>query len=97
MEIYIPWLATILFGYFAISSLFAGLKSHKKDEEREFDEVFSYDVGILNTVGIFFTFVLWGSEKLFPQRFQLIVFRVVALSTSLLMVGLIYLCWHLFS
>ncbi|MGE6415523.1 hypothetical protein ACQKDD_15260 [Planococcus kocurii] len=97
MEIWIPWLATILFGYFAITSLYAGLKSYKKDEEREFDEVFSYDVGILNIVGIFFAFVLWGSEKLFPQKFQLIVFRVVALLTFLLMIGLIYLCWHFFS
>lgn len=30
MEVWVPWLATLLFGYFAIISLYAGLKSYKE-------------------------------------------------------------------
>lgn len=96
MDVWIPWLATILFGCFAIVSLYAGLKPYKKDEEREFDDVFSYGDGIFAVVGLLFAFVLWGSEKLFPQRLQLLVFRIVALMIALLMIGLIYLFWYFY-
>lgn len=92
-----PWLATVLFGYFAITSLYAGLKPYKKDEERGFDDAFSYGPENFAIMGLFFVFVLWGSEKLFPPRFQLVVFRIVALFISLLMIGLIFLFWHDFS
>ena len=96
MDVWIPWLATVLFGYFAIISLYAGLKPYKKDEEREFDDVFSYGDGIFAVVGLLFAFVLWGSEKLFPQRLQLLVFRIVALMIAFLMIGLIYLFWYFY-
>ncbi|MDN7245567.1 hypothetical protein [Planococcus shenhongbingii] len=96
MELWIPGLATVLLGYFAITSLYAGLKSYKKDEKREFDDAFSYGDGIFAIVGLLFAFVLWGSKKLFPQRYQLLVFRIVALLIALLMIGLIYLFWHLY-
>ncbi|SDH94976.1 hypothetical protein SAMN04487975_11048 [Planococcus glaciei] len=96
MEVWLPWLATVLFGYFAITSLYAGVKPYKKDEERGFDDPYTYGTDNFAIIGLFFIFVLWVSEKLFPPRFQLIVFRMVALLTSLLMIGLIYLFWHFF-
>ncbi len=90
MEVWITWLATILFGYFAITSLYAGLKRYKKDEEREFDDPFLYGFEFM---GLFFAFVSWVSEKLVPQKYQLLVFRIIALSTFLLMVGVICAFW----
>lgn len=96
MEVWIPWLATLLFGYFALTSLYAGLKTYKNAEEEGFDEAFSYSDGIFAAVGLIFAFVLWISEKMFPQRFQLVVFRGVALLITLLMIGLIYLFWYLY-
>lgn len=96
MELWIAWLGTVLFGYFAFTSLYAGLKHYKKGEEKGFDDVFSYDYGILAFMGIFFEFILWVSEKLFPQRFHLIVFRIVAISISFLMLGVVYLFWYFY-
>ena len=96
MEAWIPWIATVLFGYFAITSIYGGLKSYKKDELKEFDDVFSYGDENFAFMGMFFDFILWGSEKLFPPKFQLIVFRMVALLIFLLMIGLIYLFWQVF-
>jgi len=96
MEVWVPWLATLLFGYFAIISLYAGLKSYENDEERGFDDAFYDGDGIFAIVGLFFAFVLWGSEKLFSARYQLIVFRIIAILIAFLMIGLIYLFWYLY-
>lgn len=96
MELWITILATVLFSYFVIVSLYAGLKPYKDGEERGFDEAFSYGDGLFAITGLFFSFVLWASEKLFPPRYQLLVFRLVALMTSLIMAGVIYLFWYLY-
>lgn len=96
MELWITWFATVLFGYFAITSLYAALKPYKKEEERDFDEAFSFGEGIFGFIGLFFSFILWGSEKLFPERFQLLVFRIVAFIVFQLMAGVIYLFWYLY-
>ena len=96
MELWIAWLGTILFGYFALTSLYAGLKHYKKGEENEFNEAFSYGDGIFAFIGLFFEFILWVSERVFPQRYQLVVFRIVAILISFLMMGIVYLFWYLY-
>lgn len=96
MEFWIAVLATILFSYFAIVSLYAALKSYRDEEEVEFDEAFSYGDGIFAFIGLFFSFVLWVSEKIFAPKYQLLVFRIVAILTSVVMVGVIYLFWYLY-
>lgn len=96
MEIWIPWLATVLFGYFALVSFYAGVKPYQENEERGFEDAFSYSDGPFAIIGLFFAFVLWGSNKVFSSTYQLIVFRGVALAVALFMMGLIYLFWHLY-
>lgn len=96
LEFWIAVLATILFSYFAIVSLYAALKSYRDEEEVEFDEAFSYGDGIFAFIGLFFSFVLWVSEKIFAPKYQLLVFRIVAILTSVVMVGVIYLFWYLY-
>lgn len=96
MEVWIPWLATVLFGYLGLVSFYAGVKPYKEDEERGFDDAFSYSDGPFAIIRLFFAFILWGSERLFSKKYQLIVFRIVALVVALLMIGLIYLFWHLY-
>lgn len=95
MEIWIPWLATVLFGYFGLVSFYAAVKPYQENEERGFDDAFSYSDGPVAIIGMFFAIVLWGSKKIFSPAYQLIIFRLVALATSLLMMGLIYVVWHL--
>lgn len=96
MELWISWLGTVFFGYFALTSIYAGLKSYKKGDEKEFDEVFSYDDGVFAFMGLVFEFILWGSEKLFPERFQLLAFRIIAILISFFMLGVVYLFWYLY-
>ena len=96
MEFWISVLATILFSYFAIVSLYAGLKPYRDGDEKGFDEAFSYGDGVFASIGLFFSFVLWVSEKIVPPRYQLWVFRIVALLTSLIMMGIIYLFWYFY-
>ncbi|UJF28446.1 hypothetical protein [Planococcus sp. 107-1] len=96
MEIWIPLLATALFGYFGLVSFYAGVKPYQENEERGFDDAFSYSDGPFAIIGLFFAFVLWGSNKLFSPPVQLIVFRGAALVMALLMMGLIYLSWYVY-
>lgn len=85
---------TLLLASVVVQNLYIAFKPIKNGEERELEEVFSYGDGPFAVLGLFFAFAFWFSGKFFPDRYQLISFRVITLLMAALMVGLIGVVWN---
>ncbi|MBT2581273.1 hypothetical protein [Planococcus sp. ISL-109] len=85
---------TLILGSVAIQNIYVAFKPLKNGEKRELDEGFSYGDGPFAVLGLFFTFAFWCSEKFFPDRYQLLAFRMVSLLMAASLIGLIFLVWY---
>lgn len=86
---------TLLLASVVVQNLYIAFKPIKNGEERELEEVFTNGDGPFAVLGLFFAFVFWFNGKFFPDRYQLVSFRVLVLLMAALMAGLIGVVWNL--
>ncbi|MBB6452782.1 putative membrane-anchored protein [Salirhabdus euzebyi] len=95
MSIFIPILATFLFGFFSLICFYYTFKPYKDDDESYLD-LFTYDFGFLAIMSMFFECILWVCRKLLPQNVYVLIFRIISFLIGLIMVGVSIVFWLLF-
>lgn len=95
MPLWILIALSVLLGGVAIQNIYVALKPMKNGEKRELEEVFSYGEGPFFVLETLFAFLIWCSDKYFPDRCKLAAFRLISLSMAASLIGFILLLWNL--
>jgi type IV secretory pathway TrbL component len=92
-------LITALLGFFCCSGYYFAFKKYEKNDEDEFSPIefaiASGDLFILDAILFVFNVILWISEKIFPKKMHIAVFRTIAFLTGTIFLLIICFLWLL--